>query len=137
MSLCNRISVGKGKLKMKAVTKMIANREKNIIQFLMKTGQTRVGTIANHLGLSEKTVSNSLKEIDLFLKDFDMTVVRKPKIGVYIEGDNNAFAEVNRFLDNQVSQIPSTKEERVIYIFSKLLKRMTISRFINLPTNFI
>ncbi|MGD1679042.1 helix-turn-helix domain-containing protein, partial [Listeria monocytogenes] len=37
---------------MKAVTKMIANREKNIIQFLMKTGQTRVGTIANHLGLS-------------------------------------------------------------------------------------
>ncbi|MGD1669795.1 helix-turn-helix domain-containing protein, partial [Listeria monocytogenes] len=107
---------------MKAVTKMIANREKNIIQFLMKTGQTRVGTIANHLGLSEKTVSNSLKEIDLFLKDFDMTVVRKPKIGVYIEGDNKAFAEVSRFLDNQVSQIPSTKEERVIYIFSKLLK---------------
>ncbi|MHC6099126.1 BglG family transcription antiterminator, partial [Listeria innocua] len=107
---------------MKAVTKMIANREKNIIQFLMKTGQTRVGTIANHLGLSEKTVSNSLKEIDVFLKDFDMTVVRKPKIGVYIEGDNKAFAEVSRFLDNQVSQIPSTKEERVIYIFSKLLK---------------
>ncbi|MBC1904201.1 BglG family transcription antiterminator [Listeria innocua] len=102
---------------MKAVTKMIANREKNIIQFLMKTGQTRVGTIANHLGLSEKTVSNSLKEIDVFLKDFDMTVVRKPKIGVYIEGDNKAFAEVSRFLD-----IPSTKEERVIYIFSKLLK---------------
>lgn len=122
MSLCNRISVGKGKLKMKAVTKMIANREKNIIQFLMKTGQTRVGTIANHLGLSEKTVSNSLKEIDVFLKDFDMTVVRKPKIGVYIEGDNKAFAEVSRFLDNQVSPIPSTKEERVIYIFSKLLK---------------
>lgn len=85
---------------MKAVTKMIANREKNIIQFLMKTGQTRVGTIANHLGLSEKTVSNSLKEIDVFLKDFDMTVVRKPKIGVYIEGDNKAFAEVSRFLDN-------------------------------------
>lgn len=107
---------------MKAVTKMIANREKNIIQFLMKTGQTRVGTIANHLGLSEKTVSNSLKEIDVFLKDFDMTVVRKPKIGVYIEGDNKAFAEVSRFLDNQVSPIPSTKEERVIYIFSKLLK---------------
>lgn len=122
MSLCSRISVGKGKLKMKAVTKMIANREKNIIQFLMKTGQTRVGTIANHLGLSEKTVSNSLKEIDVFLKDFDMTVVRKPKIGVYIEGDNKAFAEVSRFLDNQISQIPSTKEERVIYIFSKLLK---------------
>lgn len=51
-----------------------------------------------------------------------MTVVRKPKIGVYIEGDNKAFAEVSRFLDNQVSPIPSTKEERVIYIFSKLLK---------------
>lgn len=107
---------------MKAVTKMIANREKNIIQFLMKTGQTSVGNIANHLGLSEKTVSNSLKEIDQFLQSFNMTVVRKPKIGVYMEGDSNALAQVTRFLDNQVSTIPSTKEERVIYIFSTLLK---------------
>ncbi|MBC1500132.1 BglG family transcription antiterminator [Listeria weihenstephanensis] len=107
---------------MKAVTKMIANREKNIIQFLMKAGQTRVGDIADHLSISEKTVSNSLKEIDLFLKEFGMTVVRKPKVGVYIDGDSEGLAQVTRFLGNQVSLVPSTKEERVIYIFSTLLK---------------
>lgn len=107
---------------MKAVTKMIANREKNIIQFLMKAGQTRVGDIADHLSLSEKTVSNSLKEIDQFLKEFGMTVVRKPKVGVYIDGDSEALAQVARFLGNRGSLVPSTKEERVIYIFSTLLK---------------
>ncbi|MBC1457187.1 BglG family transcription antiterminator [Listeria newyorkensis] len=107
---------------MKAVTKMIANREKNIIQFLMKAGQTRVGDIADHLSLSEKTVSNSLKEIDQFLKEFGMTVVRKPKVGVYIDGNSEDLAQVTRFLGNQVSLVPSTKEERVIYIFSTLLK---------------
>ncbi|EUJ21733.1 PRD/PTS system IIA 2 domain-containing regulatory protein [Listeria grandensis FSL F6-0971] len=107
---------------MKAVTKMIANREKNIIQFLMKAGQTRVGAIADHLGLSEKTVSNSLKEIDPMLQAFGVTVVRKPKIGVYLEGDSQAFTQVARFIESQASTIPSTKEERVIYIFIQLLK---------------
>lgn len=49
----------------------------------------------NYFGFLEKIVLNLLKEIDVFLKDFDMIVVCKLKIGVYIEGDNKVFVEVS------------------------------------------
>lgn len=39
-----------------------------------------------------------------------------------MEAENQALTQVSRFLDNQASTVPSTKEERVIYIFSTLLK---------------
>jgi activator of the mannose operon (transcriptional antiterminator) len=110
------------KIKMKAVTNMIQNREKKIIHFLLKEGSTRIRNIAEYMHISEKTVSNSLKMIDSFLDDYNMAVIRKPKIGVYLDGDSEDVYQVLRVMDNQSQLIPVLKEDRVIYIFLSLLK---------------
>lgn len=52
------------------------------------------------------------------LKKIGLSLIRKPKIGVYIDGD----LKILPYLDNKGSQIPTTREERVIYIYSVLLK---------------
>ncbi|KPI47532.1 PTS sugar transporter [Clostridioides difficile] len=104
---------------MKMLTDMIQNREIRIIKFLLKEGHTTVKEIADDLDVSEKTVSKSLKEVEAVLKKIGLSLVRKPKIGVYIDGD---LKKILPYLDNKGSQIPTTREERVIYIYSILLK---------------
>ncbi|MER0280241.1 BglG family transcription antiterminator [Clostridioides difficile] len=101
------------------LTDMIQNREIRIIKFLLKEGHTTVKEIADDLDVSEKTVSKSLKEVEAVLKKIGLSLVRKPKIGVYIDGD---LKKILPYLDNKGSQIPTTREERVIYIYSILLK---------------
>lgn len=101
------------------LTDMIQNREIRIIKFLLKEGHTTVKAIADDLDVSEKTVSKSLKEVETVLKKIGLSLVRKPKVGVYIEGD---LRKILPYLDNKGSQIPTTREERVIYIYSILLK---------------
>ncbi|KMY49714.1 BglG family transcription antiterminator [Peribacillus loiseleuriae] len=106
---------------MKAVANMIQNREKKIIHFILKEGNTRIKKIAEYMRISEKTVSNSLKTIDSFLNEYNMAVIRKPKVGVYIDGNSEDVYHVLRILDN-TRIIPVEKEDRVIYIFLCLLK---------------
>ncbi|MCJ0047116.1 transcription antiterminator [Clostridioides difficile] len=101
------------------LTDMIQNREIKIIKFLLKEGHTTVKAIADDLDVSEKTVSKSLKEVEAVLKKIGLSLIRKPKIGVYIDGD---LKKILPYLDNKGSQIPTTREERVIYIYSVLLK---------------
>ncbi len=101
------------------LTDMIQNREIRIIKFLLKEGHTTVKEIADDLDVSEKTVSKSLKEVEAVLKKIGLSLVRKPKIGVYIDGD---LKKILPYLDNKGSQIPTTREERVVYIYSILLK---------------
>ncbi|ALP03266.1 helix-turn-helix domain-containing protein [Clostridioides difficile] len=69
------------------LTDMIQNREIKIIKFLLKEGHTTVKAIADDLDVSEKTVSKSLKEVEVVLKKIGLSLIRKPKIGVYIDGD--------------------------------------------------
>ncbi|MCC0630689.1 transcription antiterminator [Clostridioides sp. ES-S-0171-01] len=101
------------------LTDMIQNREIKIIKFLLKEGHTTVKAIADDLDVSEKTVSKSLKEVQVVLKKIGLSLVRKPKVGVYIDGD---LKKILPYLDNKGSQIPTTRQERVIYIYSVLLK---------------
>lgn len=107
---------------MKAVTKMLSPREKRMIQFIVKNGYTTVKRIAAEMAVSEKTVSRSLQVIDSFLTASQLVLVRKPKIGIYIEGDKQTIRDMLKNIDQPVSSLPQTKEERVVYIFIKLLK---------------
>lgn len=107
---------------MKAVTKMLSPREKRIIQFIIKNGYTTIKRIAEELGVSEKTVSRSLQTINSFLAGTNLVLVRKPKVGVYIEGNKQDIREMLSSIDQPVSSLPQTREERVVYIFIKLLK---------------
>lgn len=107
---------------MKALSMDADSREKRILQYLLKKDVTTVKHIAEFMNLSEKTVSNSLKVIDDFLQDYKLSVVRKPKVGVFIDGDLKEIRSVINVMDYQTKMVPSTKEERITFIFIQLIK---------------
>lgn len=113
-------------------TVSLTDKEKKMIHFLIKKGHTRIKDIADYMDLSEKTISNSLKKIDGFLQSFGVSIVRKPKVGVWIEGQFNLIQQLLRSIENIGNSVPNTKDERIVYILSSLLKAsdyLTIEQF--------
>ncbi|WP_312727998.1 ArsR family transcriptional regulator [Enterococcus sp.] len=95
---------------------MISEREKAIIRYLLENGPTTVAKIGLHMSLSQKTVSQSLKRIDEFLQETAIRLVRKPRVGVFLDGDS---AEILKYLDgNEESNLPTSK--KIVFSFFAL-----------------
>lgn len=101
----------------------MSTRKKMIAKYLLKGGITKIKELEKKYSISEKTVSNSLKEIEIFLLSFNVKMVKKQNVGVYLEGNRKDLDKAINFLNRDTSDIPSTKDERVVYIFAKLLRR--------------
>ncbi len=95
---------------------MISEREKAIIRYLLENGPTTVAKIGLHMSLSQKTVSQSLKRIDEFLQETAIRLVRKPRVGVFLDGDS---AEILKYLDgHEESNLPTSK--KIVFSFFAL-----------------
>lgn len=95
------------------------NRDYEVFDILMKSNHLTITQIAKQMKLSNKTVSKSLDKIEEFLKGSELSLSRKPKIGVSIIGDKT---KSSRFLNHQMDQtVPNTKDERVQYLCFTIL----------------
>ncbi|WP_347081725.1 HTH domain-containing protein [Enterococcus mundtii] len=104
---------------------MIKEREKAIIQYILINEHTTVTKIAKHMNLSNKTVSQSLKLIDELFSGTTIELIRKPRVGVSINGDPN---EVLSGLDTTTMvTVPASKKERIQFLCFELLKKRPIS----------
>ncbi|EAG2325583.1 ArsR family transcriptional regulator, partial [Listeria monocytogenes] len=102
---------------------MISEREKAIIRYLLENGPTTVAKIGLHMSLSQKTVSQSLKRIDEFLQETAIRLVRKPRVGVFLDGDS---AEILKYLDgHEESNLPTSKKDRIQFLCFEILKQKT------------
>lgn len=101
---------------MEVILTMIEEREKKIIQFLLQSGHTRVKDIANFMKISEKTVSNSLRKIDSYLQEFNITLVRKPKVGVYLDGSSNKMYQLFNLIEYS-KEFGSRNKSRKGYLY--------------------
>lgn len=102
---------------------MIKEREKAIIQYILMNEHTTVTKIAKHMNLSNKTVSQSLKLIDELFSGTTIELIRKPRVGVSINGDPN---EVLSELDTTTMvTVPASKKERIQFLCFELLKKKT------------
>ena len=94
-------------------------RDYEVFDILLKSNRLTITQISKHMQLSNKTVSKSLDKIEEFLEGSELSLSRKPKIGVSIIGDKTTF---NRLYTHPTEQkVPSTKEERVQYLCFNIL----------------
>ncbi|MFR3686948.1 MAG: BglG family transcription antiterminator [Enterococcus sp.] len=94
-------------------------RDYEVFDILIKSNHLTITQIAEQMKLSNKTVSKSLDRIEEFLKGSELSLSRKPKIGVAIIGDKT---KSSRFLTHEMEQtVPNTKEERIQYLCFTIL----------------
>ncbi|MGG5372580.1 hypothetical protein IGI67_004253 [Enterococcus sp. AZ196] len=94
-------------------------RDYEVFAILLKNDQLTITEISKQMKLSNKTISKSLDKIADFLKESDLVLSRKPKIGVSILGDKTlGYQLLNQQTDRDV---PNTREERVQYLCFEIL----------------
>ncbi|QIB27627.1 BglG family transcription antiterminator [Caloranaerobacter azorensis] len=84
-----------------------------------------INELAEQLNVSNKTIRNDLKELEDYFcsNNYGVTIVKKPRIGVWIEVDE----EGKRFLKQAINKSkiyiqPYSSEERQLYIIKRLLQ---------------
>lgn len=99
----------------------IAAREREILQLLLEqTGVTTVKDVAMALQVSERTVHRSLKNVEDFLRMFDLRLERKPGIGIRINGSTEKKEELTVVLRNATCTELTPNERQKILLCSLL-----------------
>lgn len=94
-------------------------RDYEVLDILLRSNQLTITQISKQMNLSNKTVSKSLDKIEGFLKGSELSLSRKPKVGVSIIGDKTKVSEL---LDHRIEQrVPNTKEERIQFLCFNIL----------------
>lgn len=103
---------------------MIKKRFRSIVQILLRQEDfITIQDLAEQLAVSYKTISNDLKGIEKWLEEQQLTLIKKPGIGVQLMGSNEAKLRVC-----SVDKVANTSEyrdysprARMIYIGIRLL----------------
>ncbi|KPU26585.1 transcriptional antiterminator BglG [Caloranaerobacter sp. TR13] len=101
-------------------------RSWEIINILLNSDEPiTVNKLAEQLNVSNRTIRNDLKELEDYfcLNNYDAMIIKKPRIGVWIEVNE----ERKHFLKKAISKSklyiqPYTSEERKFYIIKRLLQ---------------
>lgn len=85
--------------------KNYSSKERQIIilqELLKEKEPVKLFSFTKSLNVTEGTVSHDLDKIEEWLKDYNLTLVRKPGVGVYIEGKEQEFrkAIINLIYEN-------------------------------------
>jgi len=73
----------------------ITERSKKILFKIASEGKCTIRDIKNSIGVSERTIYSDLKEIEKFLENYDITLIKKPRVGVWIEGDEKVILNMS------------------------------------------
>ena len=91
-------------------------KETKVITFyqllIKQTGFQKTSFFANQLHVSAKTIYNYLSEFEYQIKNYDLKLIRKPGVGLYVEGNES---EKKNFLLTMLDggvQISSAKQRR-------------------------
>lgn len=103
------------------------NRIFNIIELLInnKDGMT-INDIAKKLNVSNKTIRNDLAEVNKFIKQADLVMIKKPGVGIKIEGTEERKLNILNDTKNKVNVIEAfSPEARKNYILKRLFMSHT------------
>lgn len=101
----------------------LESREIEIIKMILEHKVMTVSQIADAIGLSDKTVSHSLKKIQSAFQDEGVKLIRKQSVGVYFEGSKQDILEMLQ--NHKQISVPSNKEERVRFLCFAILSMDT------------
>lgn len=99
---------------------MKQNRNKKLLNLLFLNDHMTSEEMANHLGVSSKTIQNMCKELNDEINNYGASVISKKGYGYSLKyNDKNKFDLY--FADNGFDYVPNYPSERVNYIIWKLL----------------
>ena len=100
----------------------VSSRERQVINFLLNLEKpASVRAIAETLNVSERTVHRDLKGIERILSDFELKLIKKSGVGLFISGGEERKNTLLNELQT-VSPYGFSSEERQVIILSSLLE---------------
>lgn len=101
---------------------VVEDRHKLIITSLIKERVLTLKDLKNLCGVSERTISKDLNVIEGYIRGYRLNLVRKPKVGIWIEGEPVDKRKLLIVLSANNFRIPATPKERQDYIILKLIQ---------------
>ena len=102
---------------------MVNNRFLDVIKILLEHDDyITINAISKRLQVSNKTIRNDLKQVEEWLKENDLTLVKKTGVGVTILGKQDAKVHVMHLMQQKNAQsIDYSPQFRKIYIGMRLI----------------
>lgn len=101
----------------------LTSRQRSIIEIIAKMSgkPVPIGAISEKLGISSRTILRELPAIEQWMDENDFTFIRKPGVGLVIEGGPEAISLLEELLDMERIQTTYTQKERRRLILGELL----------------
>lgn len=88
-------------------------RQIDIINFLSnRNTHVTIENISKMFDISERTIRSDLDSIEYALKDYNVTLERKPRVGVKLNFDEKEFEKILKMYENKIYSV----EERVLFV---------------------
>jgi transcriptional antiterminator len=100
---------------------LINERGKLIIKSLVTKGTLTLRELKTICNVSERTISKDLDTLEQLIKKYKLTLVRKPKLGIWIDGEAADKEKLFVSINVASTTIPNTPKERQDYILLKLI----------------
>ncbi|WP_289138073.1 BglG family transcription antiterminator [uncultured Brevibacillus sp.] len=99
----------------------ISSRQRSIIEILMQEQKgATIGFIAEHIGVSPRTIHRELEAVDELLAEYGMKLVRKAGAGVEIVGSEEQKQSLQASVLHQTTTEFTAQERKVIILCSLL-----------------
>ncbi|MBI5975899.1 BglG family transcription antiterminator [Staphylococcus canis] len=98
----------------------LKHREKQIIDMLLKNQDVpiRIYDIAQHLGISSRTVHRELKSIEKSLLSLGISILREKNKGISIQGSPSSVAELKQLISTNTPIDLTIEEQKVILLYA-------------------
>lgn len=94
-----------------------------LLELLIASPHCTASLLAKQMSLSEKTVRTYLKQSEVLLSDFALTLVRKPGCGITLSGSRESLMKLQIYLYDEKARCTLVPpRERVSYILYSLLR---------------
>ncbi len=104
---------------------LISERSKLIIKSLVTKATLTLKELSFICNVSERTISKDLDALENLIKKYNLILVRKPKHGIWIEGEQVDKEKLFISINVNNAKIPNTPKERQDYILLKLISSST------------
>lgn len=110
---------------------LMSTREKEIIELLIKYyGQyVTIYKIAQQLGVSSRTIHRELKDIETYLKGFNITLERANKKGIKLSGEDVHFQELKKEMAQHETVDLSVEEQKAIILYALIQSKHAVKQY--------
>lgn len=110
---------------------LMSTREKEIIELLIKYyGQyVTIYEIAQQLGVSSRTIHRELKDIETYLKGFNITLERANKKGIKLSGEDVHFQELKKEMAQHETVDLSVEEQKAIILYALIQSKHAVKQY--------